>query len=92
MFGEILVRTGVSLAVPDDAAAPLSPLSNTVNAVTANIGGVAAKVTFAGLTPTLAGLYQVHAMVPAGITAGTDVPVILTAAGFASAPVTVAIQ
>ncbi len=91
----VIYSTGlgpVSPAVPDGAAAPLSPLSNTVNAVTATIGGVAAKVTFAGLTPTLAGLYQVNATVPAGVIAGPDVPVILTVAGFSSPPVTVAIQ
>lgn len=82
----------VSPAVGDGAAAPLSPLSTTVNAVTATVGGQPAQVLFAGLTPGYAGLYQVNAVVPAGVAAGPNVPVILTVAGFPSAPVTVAIQ
>ena len=82
----------VSPPVADGAAAPLTPLSKTVNPVTVTIGGQPAKVMFAGLTPTLAGLYQVNAIVPGGVTAASDVPVIVTAAGFSGAPVTVAIQ
>ncbi len=82
----------VNPAVPDGAAAPLSPLSNTVNPVTVTVGGMPAKVGFAGLTPTLAGLYQVNVTVPTGVAAGANVPVIVTTSGFSSAPVTVAIQ
>lgn len=82
----------VSPALPDGAAAPLSSLVQTVNTVTASIGGLPAQVSFAGLAPGFAGLYQVNVTVPAGVTAGASVPVILTAAGFSSAPVTVAIQ
>lgn len=82
----------VSPRVADGAAAPLSTLSNTVNPVAVTIGGQSAQVLFAGLAPGFAGLYQVNAIVPPGITAGTNVPVILTTAGFSSAPVTVAIQ
>ncbi len=63
-----------------------------MNTVTASIGGLPAQVSFAGLAPGFAGLYQVNVTVPAGVTAGASVPVILTAAGFSSAPVTVAIQ
>jgi uncharacterized protein (TIGR03437 family) len=37
-------------------------------------------------------LYQVNVYVPSGVAAGTDVPVVVSVAGAASAPVTVAIQ
>jgi uncharacterized protein (TIGR03437 family) len=40
----------------------------------------------------IAGEYQVNAYVPKGITAGSKVPLIVTAAGFSSAPVTVAVK
>jgi uncharacterized protein (TIGR03437 family) len=39
--------------------------------VTATIGKVEASVSFAGLTPTLAGLYQINLQVPAGVTSGS---------------------
>src|SRR5207248_8553442 len=50
--------------VPDGAAPPVSPLSLTTNTITAAVAGVAAPVAFAGLAPTLAGLYQVNLTVP----------------------------
>jgi len=63
-----------------------------VNTVTATIGAVAASVQFAGLTPGFAGLYQVNAVVPPGVVAGNQVPLVLTAAGQSSAPVTIAVH
>jgi uncharacterized protein (TIGR03437 family) len=44
------------------------------------IGGQTAQVLFTGLAPSFPGLYQVNAIVPAGISAGT-VPISLTIAG-----------
>lgn len=54
----------------DGDAAPVSPLFQTVAPITATINGVNAPVLFAGLTPTLAGLYQVNLQVPAGVASG----------------------
>ena len=54
----------VSPQVPSGAAAPSSPLSRTTLPVTAKIGGLDAVVTFAGLAPGFAGLYQVNVVVP----------------------------
>jgi uncharacterized protein (TIGR03437 family) len=51
----------VSPVVPAGATAPLSPpFSMTVNPVTVQIGGAPAAVSFAGLTPGSAGLYQIN--------------------------------
>lgn len=73
-------------------AAPAGQLENTVNPVTATIGGVAANVLFAGLTPGFTGLYQINMTVPRGVTRGDAVPLVLTVAGIASQPVSMAIR
>ncbi len=82
----------VAPAVATGSAAPGSPPAKASNTVTVTIGGQPAPVAFAGLTPTYAGLYQVNVTVPSGINAGPSVPVIITAAGLSSPPVTVAIK
>jgi len=83
----------VNPAVPSGKPAPIGgPLSQTVNPATLTIGGIAARVDFAGLTPGYPDLYQVNTVVPAGVTPGTDVPVVLTIAGQSSPPVTIAVQ
>jgi uncharacterized protein (TIGR03437 family) len=74
------------------AAAPVSPLSVTVVKPTVTIGGVAAGVTFAGLAPGFVGLYQVNAAVPAGVSPGDAVPVVITMENTASNTVTIAVQ
>ena len=57
--------------VPDGAAAPASPpYSYTTNTVIADVEGTGANVIFAGLAPTLAGLYQVNITLPTSLTAG----------------------
>jgi uncharacterized protein (TIGR03437 family) len=71
---------------------PLDKLANTQQPVTATIGGIPAIVSFAGLTPGLSGLYQVNAQVPAGITPGDQVPIVLTVAGQASSPAPISIR
>ena len=63
----------------DGAAAPGNLHYHTTANVTATIGGVSAPVTFAGLSPGLAALYQVNVQVPSGVTPGGAVPIILTA-------------
>lgn len=82
----------VSPPVLAGSAAPASTLSRTVNPVTVTIGGVPAAVSFAGLAPGFAGLYQVNVTVPAGVTASAAVPLIVSEGGSASPAVTVAIH
>jgi uncharacterized protein (TIGR03437 family) len=71
-------------------AAPAEPLSQTVHPVSLTIGGRAAMVLFAGLTPGFSGLYQVNAVIPEGIAPGDAVPVVLSVAGQSSPAVTMA--
>jgi uncharacterized protein (TIGR03437 family) len=47
--------------------------------VTATIGGVSAHVSFAGLTPSLVGLYRANVQVPAGVMPGNAGPLVLVA-------------
>lgn len=49
-------------------------------------------VFFAGLTPTLAGLYQIDFYVPQGTPTGDQVPVTLTVAGQTSAVVNLSVR
>jgi uncharacterized protein (TIGR03437 family) len=78
--------------VQSGSAAPSTPLSHTVNPVSVSIGGVQVTPLFAGLTPTQVGLYQVNIVIPAGVAPGSQVPLVLTAAGQSSAPVTITVQ
>jgi uncharacterized protein (TIGR03437 family) len=63
----------------------------TANPVTLTIGGVAVTPLYAGVTAGFAGLYQVNAVVPSGVS-GDAVPVVLTVAGQTSPAVTIAVH
>jgi uncharacterized protein (TIGR03437 family) len=49
-------------------------------------------VIFSGLSPGSVALYQIDALVPAGIPAGDAVPVVLQMQGLSTNPVTIAVQ
>jgi uncharacterized protein (TIGR03437 family) len=83
---------GLDHTVPEGAPAPSSPLAYAANPVTVSIGGKDAKVTFAGLAPGFSSLGVVYAVVPDGVAAGKDIPLVITAAGQSSVPVTMAVQ
>ena len=72
--------------------AGFSPLSQTLDSVTATIGGIDAPVFFAGLTPGFTGLYQVNAYVPTGVAPGGNVQLIITQAGRTSPPVLISVR
>jgi uncharacterized protein (TIGR03437 family) len=63
----------------DGAVASTNIIFHTTANVTATIGGLNTPVLFSGLTPTLAGLYQVNVQVPAGAMPGSAVPLAIAA-------------
>jgi uncharacterized protein (TIGR03437 family) len=64
-------------APEDGSAAPTSVSLRTTNQITVAFGGIHETAQFAGLVPSLAGVYQVNAQIPAGIS-GDAIPVTLT--------------
>jgi len=82
----------VDQVVPDGTAAPASPLANTVAVPTVTIGGQAAQVAFSGLAPGFVGLYQIDVIVPSGVAAGNQVPVIVSISGSGSPAATIAVH
>lgn len=105
--GEVLVAYATSLGpvtpAPATGAAPKSsPLSYLNGSAVVTIGGIPAKVLFAGLTPGFAGLFQVNTEVPSNALNGTQdlvvsvgtaisAPVKLSVKGAVGAPAKVAI-
>jgi uncharacterized protein (TIGR03437 family) len=76
----------LSSPVASGVAAPAVPLA-TVAGVTARIGGASAMVTFAGLAPGFAGLYQINLEIPA-LPAGTyDIEIFVNGSGSNTAPI-----
>jgi uncharacterized protein (TIGR03437 family) len=73
------------------AAAAGAP-SLTISTPIVNIGGVTATLNYSGLAPGFAGLYQVNAQVPATISAGGAVSVVISIGNVASNTVTIAVQ
>jgi uncharacterized protein (TIGR03437 family) len=92
----LIYCTGLG-AVKDNQPATGAPASLTAQAETATtptvtIGGVTANVSFSGLAPGYVGLYQVNALVPAGVAAGSAVPVAISMGDVSSNTVTIAVQ
>jgi len=81
----------VSNQPADGAAAPSDPLAQTSATPQVTIGNLQAKVSFSGLAPGYVGLYQVNALVPAGVTAGSAVPVVISVGETTSNTVTIAV-
>ena len=81
----------VTGAIVEGSPAPNPPL-NTVILPQVSVGNIAAPVTFSGLAPGFAGLYQVNVRIPAGVPAGNAVPVVLMSNGVSSNTVTIVVQ
>jgi uncharacterized protein (TIGR03437 family) len=71
----------VSPAIADGAAGPTGSLSYTTNTIAVAVAGRAATVSYSGLAPQLAGLYQINFQVPAGVANG-DAALTIAGAGF----------
>jgi uncharacterized protein (TIGR03437 family) len=85
-------ETTPALAAGEAAPANGNPLVLTKVQPTVTIGGKNAKVLFSGLAPGFVGLWQINAEVPADVTPGMAVPLVITAAGAQSNTVTIAVQ
>jgi uncharacterized protein (TIGR03437 family) len=84
---------------PDGAVAPINGtnLYKPVLPVTATVGGVPAKIEYYGSAPGIVyGVMQVNVRIPAGVTSGPNVPIVITVGTSTTqsgpAGVTVAIQ
>lgn len=91
-----LFGTGQGLTNPPLASgqpASAQTLSRVVAPVTVLIGGQAAEVTFAGMTPGFAGLLQINVIIPPGSNIGPDTPIEVIIDGVASGQsATIAVQ
>ncbi len=77
--------------VADGAAAPSSPLAKATATATASIGGVAAAISFLGLSPGFAGLAQANIEVPKTLATGTY-PLAVTIGGLVSGSAQIAVS
>jgi uncharacterized protein (TIGR03437 family) len=80
---------GTIASVADGTAGSGSVMA--ANIPTATIGGIGAKVGFAGIAGFV-GLYQINVTIPEGVPSGSAVPLVLTIGSVASNTVTIAIQ
>jgi uncharacterized protein (TIGR03437 family) len=82
--GDILTAygTGWGTTMPAAVVGSLAPngTADITGKYTLTVGDQTAVVSYAGLSPTFAGLYQINFTVPAGLTAG-DQPIVLTING-----------
>lgn len=81
--------TGLGITNPqttDGMPAPSNPLAHVAATIAVYVGGVPAAVSFAVLTPSLVSTYQIAFTVPVGLLGNQ--PVVFTADGVASPPVT----
>jgi uncharacterized protein (TIGR03437 family) len=65
--------TGLGAVFPsiaDGAVGPSGQFSLTSNTITVNVDGQPATVTYMGLAPQLAALYQINFTVPSGVSSG----------------------
>jgi len=87
--GEMLSLFGTGLGpvspeVRDGESASLDVLSRTLETVTATLSGTPVEVTFSGLAPGLAGVYQVNLRLPATLPTTVDGTLVINVAGSSS--------
>jgi len=87
--------TGLGAVTPpvlDGQPAGANPPSSTNNTVTVTVGGVNAPVSFSGLSPGYAGLYQINIQVPPGVPPGNQQVIVSVAGQQSPAGVTIAVK
>jgi uncharacterized protein (TIGR03437 family) len=92
--------TGGGVTIPASVDATITPVPpplynlSPTNPVSVTIGGIPATVSYNGAAPSqIAGLTQVNAQVPADVTPGTKVPVVVQIGTWQSQPgVTLAVK
>ena len=77
--------------VATGAPGPATP-SFTVSLPQVTIGGIPAPVTFSGLAPGFAGLYQINVQVPVEAPSGSAVPLVLRMGNLVSDRTTIAVE
>jgi uncharacterized protein (TIGR03437 family) len=79
---------------PPATAAPAvsSPLANSLVTPTVKVGGAAAQVQFAGLTPGFVGLLQINIQLPATLPAGNTLPLVIAFGSSAAPTVNLAVR
>jgi uncharacterized protein (TIGR03437 family) len=82
----------VTPPVEDGAAAPAQPLPATLAAPAVYLDGRLIPVTFSGLTPGVAGLWQVNAAIPMDASPGPDVSIVIIHGGIVSNQLSVAVE
>jgi uncharacterized protein (TIGR03437 family) len=75
-----------TVPVPSGTAAPSSPFADTVDAPSITLNSEPVSFSFSGLTPGLAGLYQIDLQVPADAPNG-DLTLVVNQPGFQGTPV-----
>lgn len=86
--GDIVVAYGVGWG-PTTSTVPIGTLATGSATLTSpyslTLGGISATVSYAGLAPSFAGLYQLNFTVPEGVSAGNE-PLVLTVNGTPTPP------
>src|SRR5262249_32799127 len=90
----VMYAAGLGAVTPNVAAGEFAsndPLSSTPQSVDVTIGGRAQDVAWAGLAPSLIGIYQINFVVPVDRLRGDDLPIVINvggaSSGLANAPV-----
>ena len=83
---------GAPLATGTVAPTSGNPLYMTLQQPSVTIGGVPAVVSFSGIAPGNAGLYQIDVTIPDGFQPNDDVPIVITMPNGSRDAVTIAVQ